>query len=124
MTDRQRRETEEISKWPASQEAERLLRLTDADTVPGMTPMLAMLMWAVEDGADQYKIDPGQAPMILEDLLYRAMFSPMQAVTDLLGVDDPEEELPGGMTEIVTRPQAAKFMLDLANGATDKSPFA
>ena len=121
--ERRQKALAEIATWPASQEAERMCRVVGATRLSWMTPaLLDLLDWAIEE-APSFNLDPGMAGLILEDLVYRSMFSQKRAVLDLLQVEDPEEEIPAQLLRADTPSEIAAAMLSLADEAADKSPW-
>ena len=123
MIDKRQKQNREISHWPSTMKAERLLKTAQSERVPGLTPLLNLLMWAVEE-AEALGLQPGQAPEILQELLAVELLSPKQAVMKLLRLDDPKEEIPALLKRATTKEQIAEAMLTLANESVDRSPFA
>ena len=113
----------EVATWPASQEAERLLMVTNSGIDPDEPALLNLLGWAIDE-APSLDLDPGMAPDILQELLYVSMRSSKIAVLKLLRVNNPEEEVPAQLLRAETWEEAAAAMLSLANEAVDKSPWA
>lgn len=104
-----------ISKWPAEQDAWRLLRIVGKQKTPGMfriPALVALLFWALEESGDE----AGKARQVLQTLLVTVPDSPAKAVRMLLNLDGEEETATHpDLMNAATKEEAARVILSLAN---------
>ena len=104
-----------ISKWPAEQDAWRLLRIVGEQRRPGsfrIPALVALLFWAVEESGDE----AGEARQVLQTLLVTVPDSPAKAVRMLLNLDGEEETATHqSLMNAATKEDAARVILSLAN---------
>ena len=107
-----------IAQLPASQEAQRVseaLRIPPIQlTLEPLPILLQLLLWAKEE-ADRYHLDPTPMEEAL-DLFWFLLDDRRieQAIVLLLGVDDPETELPREMSVLTTEYQLVEAMQKMA----------
>lgn len=109
-----KKQIEWIASLPASQEAERLLKLVNSPRVETLPALLDLLLRAVEEGP-KMELDNLGAEAILETAsMLTGQGRWADAVAYLINLDDPEEEIPNELIGLETPYQVAEAMLSLA----------
>lgn len=109
-----KKQIEWIASLPASQEAERLLKLVNSPRIAPMPALLDLLTWAVEEGPAM-GLDNEAGEAMQETAMMLAVNDRWtDAVANLLNLDDPEEEIPNELIGLETPYQVAEAMLSLA----------
>ena len=115
MLNQRQRQLMRISKWPAEQDAWRLLQIVGEQKTPGMLriPALeALLFWAVEESGEE----AGKAKEVLQTLPVMVPDSPAKAVRMLLNLEGKEETAPHpSLMNAATKEEAARVTLSMAN---------
>lgn len=103
-----------IAKLPASQEAERLIRLVRTQRLDPTPALLDLLNWAVETGPAM-GLDTTAGVTMQSRVMQLALKGRWaDAVTGLLNLDDPENEAPKELMGLATPRQVAEAMLSMA----------